>query len=192
VPGRVFTETERTRLGAFPSEISEPDLIRYFTLSVSDLEFVRQQRGDHIAWALPYSYARYVTWGSAPMILPPFRRRPSPSWPISSRSLPGRFMPMGRDLRLGRGFCNRFNPTWDFTTQRARTYGRWPTGYWRAPWHDKSGLLFQLACEHLRAEKIVRPDVTRLERLASSCSICVARFSSSAHRAHELGFATTH
>ncbi len=31
--------------------------------------------------------------------------------------------------------------------------------------HDKSGLLFQLACEHLRAEKIVRPGVTRLERL---------------------------
>jgi hypothetical protein len=35
----------------------------------------------------------------------------------------------------------------------------------RALEHDKSGLLFQLACEHLRAEKIVRPGVTRLERL---------------------------
>jgi hypothetical protein len=47
VPGRVFTESERKRLGAFPSEIVELDLIRYFTLSGSDLEFVRQQRGDH-------------------------------------------------------------------------------------------------------------------------------------------------
>jgi len=33
VPGRVFTETKRTRLGAFPSEISELDLIRYYNLS---------------------------------------------------------------------------------------------------------------------------------------------------------------
>ena len=46
MPGRVFTESERKRLDAFPSEIVELDLIRYFTLSGSDLEFVRQQRGD--------------------------------------------------------------------------------------------------------------------------------------------------
>jgi hypothetical protein len=44
VPGRVFTESERKRLDAFPSEIAELDLIRYFTLSGSDLVFVRQQR----------------------------------------------------------------------------------------------------------------------------------------------------
>jgi hypothetical protein len=29
VPGRVFTESERKRLDAFPSEIAELDLIRY-------------------------------------------------------------------------------------------------------------------------------------------------------------------
>ena len=28
MPGRVFTEPERTRMGAFPSEIAEPDMIR--------------------------------------------------------------------------------------------------------------------------------------------------------------------
>jgi len=62
VPGRVFTETERRRLGAFPSEISEPDLIRYFTLSVSNLEFVRQQRGDHnrLGFALQLCALRYL------------------------------------------------------------------------------------------------------------------------------------
>ena len=35
----------------------------------------------------------------------------------------------------------------------------------RALEHDKPSLLFQLACEHLHAEKIVRPGVTRIERL---------------------------
>ena len=47
MPGRVFTELERKRLDAFPSEIAELDLIRYFTLSGSDLELVKEQRGDH-------------------------------------------------------------------------------------------------------------------------------------------------
>jgi uncharacterized protein DUF4158 len=28
-------------------------------------------------------------------------------------------------IRLGRDIRNRFNATWDFTTQRARTYVRW-------------------------------------------------------------------
>ena len=47
MPGRIFTPQERKRLDAFPSEIGESDLIRYFTLSGSDLDLVRRQRGDH-------------------------------------------------------------------------------------------------------------------------------------------------
>jgi uncharacterized protein DUF4158 len=35
----------------------------------------------------------------------------------------------------------------------------------RALEHDKPSLLFQLVCDHLRAEKIVRPGITLLERL---------------------------
>jgi TnpA family transposase len=62
VPGRVFTETKRTRLGAFPSEISELDLIRYYNLSGFEREFVRQQRGDHnrLGFALQLCALRYL------------------------------------------------------------------------------------------------------------------------------------
>ena len=62
MPGRVFTESERRRLDAFPSEIVESDLIRYFTLSASDLELVRQQRGDHnrLGFALQLCALRYL------------------------------------------------------------------------------------------------------------------------------------
>lgn len=62
MPGRVFTESERRRLDAFPSEIVESDLIRYFTLSGSDLELVRRQRGDHIrlGFALQLCALRYL------------------------------------------------------------------------------------------------------------------------------------
>ena len=62
MPGRVFTESERKRLDAFPSEIAELDLIRYFTMSGSDLEFVRQQRDDHnrLGFALQLCALRYL------------------------------------------------------------------------------------------------------------------------------------
>ena len=106
---------------------------------------------------------------------------------------PGALHAYGTRPQIRTGLPQQIQPHLGFhdaTREDLRALANWLLA--RALEHDKSGLLFQLACEHLRAEKIVRPDVTRLERLASSCSICVARFSSSAHRAHELGFATTH
>jgi hypothetical protein len=62
VPRRIFTPQERKRLDAFPSEIAEADLIRYFTLSRSDLDLVRRQRGDQnrIGFALQLCALRYM------------------------------------------------------------------------------------------------------------------------------------
>ena len=62
MPGRIFTPQERKRLDAFPSEIAEADLIRYFTLSHSDLDLVRRQRGDQnrIGFALQLCALRYM------------------------------------------------------------------------------------------------------------------------------------
>ncbi len=62
MPGRIFTPQERKRLDAFPSEIAEADLIRYFTLSRSDLDLVRRQRGDQnrIGFALQLCALRYM------------------------------------------------------------------------------------------------------------------------------------
>jgi TnpA family transposase len=62
VPGRIFTPQECKRLDAFPSEIGEADLIRYFTLSGCDLDLVRRQRGDHnrLGFALQLCALRYI------------------------------------------------------------------------------------------------------------------------------------
>jgi len=62
VPGRIFTPQERKRLDAFPSGIGESDLIRYFTLSGSDLDLVRRQRGDYnrLGFALQLCALRYI------------------------------------------------------------------------------------------------------------------------------------
>ncbi len=80
MPGRVFTDSERKRLDAFPSEIAELDLIRYFTLSGSDLEFVKKQRGDHnrLGFALQLCGLRYLGFCPDDLVTAPpadFRRR---------------------------------------------------------------------------------------------------------------------
>ena len=73
MPGRVFTESERRRLDAFPSEIVESDLIWYFTLSASDLELVRQQRGDHnrLGSALQLCALHYLGFCPDDLVTPP-------------------------------------------------------------------------------------------------------------------------
>ena len=166
MPGRVFTETERRRLGAFPSEISEPDLIRYFTLSESDLEFVRQQRGDHnrLGFALQLCALRYL--GFCPDDI-----AAAPSAPIAFvadqlQVAPGALHDYGARPQTRTGHLQQIQRHLGFhdaTREDLRALANWLLA--RALEHDKSGLLFQLACEHLRAEKIVRPGVTRLERL---------------------------
>ena len=51
----------------------------------------------------------------------------------------------------------------DATREDLRVLADWLLA--RALEHDKPSLLFQLVCDHLRAEKIVRPGITLLERL---------------------------
>ena len=73
---------------------------------------------------------------------------------------------MERDPKLARIICSKFSSTWDFVTQRAKIYAHSPTGCWHALWNTTSrGCCFRLAYEHLRTEKVVRPTVTRIERL---------------------------
>ena len=46
MPSVYFTEAERERLASFPEEISEEELITYYTLPEADLACVLQHRGD--------------------------------------------------------------------------------------------------------------------------------------------------
>jgi hypothetical protein len=66
VPGRIFTPQERKRLDAFPSEFAEADLIRYFTLSRSDLDLVRRQRGDQNRIGFALQALRAALYGLLP------------------------------------------------------------------------------------------------------------------------------
>src|SRR6266568_2012916 len=47
MPIGFLTDAERDRLNRFPVDIAPTDLLAYFTLSETDLEFIQTHRGDH-------------------------------------------------------------------------------------------------------------------------------------------------
>jgi TnpA family transposase len=166
VPGRIFTPQERKRLDAFPSEIGEADLIRCFTLSGSDLDLVRQQRGDHnrLGFALQLCALRYMGFSPdgleiVPTMAVAFVAEQLHASPAALRDYGARSQTRTEHLQqiqLHLGFR-------DATREDFSALADWLLT--RALEHDKPSLLFQVACEHLHAGKIIRPGVTRIERL---------------------------
>lgn len=59
---RLFNESERRRLERFPEEVITEDLIACFTLTTSDLERVRDHRGEanRLGFALQLGTMRYL------------------------------------------------------------------------------------------------------------------------------------
>jgi TnpA family transposase len=166
VPGRIFTPQERKRLDAFPSEIGEADLIRYFTLSRSDLDLVRRQRGDHnrLGFALQLCALRYIGFSPDDLEIIPttavaFAAEQLQASPAALHNYGVRSQTRTEHLQqiqLRLGFR-------DATREDFSTLADWLLT--RALEHDKPSLLYQLACEHLHAKKIIRLGVTRIERL---------------------------
>ncbi len=154
MPGRIFTPQERKRLDAFPSEIAEADLIRYFTLSHSDLDLVRRKRGDQnrIGFALQLCALRYMGFCPDDLEIVPttalafvadqLQASPAALHVYGARSQTRTEHLQQIQLRLG------FR---DATREDFRSLADWLLA--RALEHDKPSLLFQLACEHLHAEK---------------------------------------
>ena len=46
MPGQLFTDVERTRLGGFPAQVSHEDLVTFYTLTKSDRAEVSQCADD--------------------------------------------------------------------------------------------------------------------------------------------------
>jgi TnpA family transposase len=166
MPGSFLTDAERERLRRFPDEVSPEDLIAYFALTDRDRGLVQKQRRDHnrLGVAMQLCALRYL--GFVPARL----RAASPAavehlarqLDVDSRCL-GRYGERSQtrtahlqDVLAHLGF------------RKARTTDLKALKVWlveRALEHDRPTLLFQLTCERLRADKVVRPGLTRLERL---------------------------
>src|SRR4051794_39093686 len=166
VPGSFLNDTERERLRRFPPEIPSEDLIGYFTLSERDQLLVRGQRRDHnrLGFALQVCALRYLGFVPAKLHSAP---------PAAVGHLAEQLGVAPRCLaKYGERSQTRTSHLQEVLVhlgfRKARPGDLSALKTWlvaRALEHDRPSLLFQLACEKLRTDKVVRPELTCLERM---------------------------
>jgi TnpA family transposase len=166
MPGRFLSRAERERLSHFPLDVSDNDLITYFTLTSADMDAIRKQRRSHnqLGFALLLCALRYL--GFLPLDL---NRVPAKAVTFVAEQLeidaeglasyasraPTRREHL-RSIMAHVGF-RRTGPT----EREALT--QWLVE--RSLEHDRPSSLLQLACERLYKQRLVRPAITTVERI---------------------------
>ena len=187
MPGQFFTKAEREKFQSFPSEPTEADIITFFTLSSQEIALVKKRTGNlnRLAFAIQLGALRYL--GFVPDEL-----SQTPRTIINYLAEQLKIDPKGLDNYYQRP------STKTNQLQQIRLHLGWrkPTSsdlvLWenwlldRALEHDRPTLLFQLLCDQLRSEKIVRPGVTIFERMVSN-----ARFRATTETFRRLEFLLT-
>lgn len=166
MPGQFLTIAEREQLSSFPPCPTSEDIITFFTLSQPEIILAQKRSGDlnRLVFAIQLGALRYLGFvpdevSKTPLVIVEY---------LSSQ------------LHLNSGGIENYQQRPNTRTaqlQQIREILGWrkPTHLdlllwekWlldRAMEHDRPSLLFQLLCDKLRIEKIVRPAVTTLERM---------------------------
>src|SRR5436305_3023262 len=169
MPLGFLTDGERARLNRFPEHIPEDDLSAFFLLSEADHHVINRQREAHtrLGFALQLCALRYL--GFAPddlsttpeeVVLYVARQLDVPAAAIHA---------YGQRIKTRTAHLQQVQAYLGFRT--ATPLDLYALQTWlgeRALEHDKPSLLLQLACDKLRREQIVRPGLTRLERLVAT------------------------
>jgi hypothetical protein len=165
----VFSVDEFDRLRGFPVP-TRPDLIRYFTLSPADAEFVAGHRG--MSNRLGVAVQLCTLWWLG---FVPDRVSDAPIEAVARLA-----EVLGCDREVLADYGEREQTRTDHLA-RVVAYAGWTTAtlserkgldeflFARALEHDSPRLLFTAACEYLRAVRVVRPGVVNvLERVAAA------------------------
>lgn len=165
---QLFTEAERARRNRFPEVIVYEDLVTFFTLSEHDLEGLPRSRVPHnrLGYALQLCALRFM--GFVPDDLsttPPeavvFVAQQLAVEPVVLAAYGARAHTRQDHLQAAQAHLGyRKVRKKDF-----QVFADWLLE--RALEHDKPTLLYELTCEKLRTEQLLRPGVTRLERLVA-------------------------
>lgn len=161
-----LTNSERERLSTYPPDIPGRDLGRFFTLTAKDMAEVGRQRGDHnrLGFTLQLCTLRYLGFIPENLLEPPAAilkllagQLAVP--PSALMAYGGREQTRSDHLAQALHYLGyrRATPL-DFLNLEL-----WLTE--RALEHDRPTFLLHAALERLLWERIVRPGLTRLERL---------------------------
>ena len=169
MPIGFLTATDRDRLNHFPAQIPDEDLRAFFLLTEADQRVINTQREAHtrLGFALQLCALRYL--GFAPddlsttpeeVLLYVARQLEVPAAAIHS---------YGQRAKTRTTHLQQIQAYLGFRT--ATPLDLYALQTWlgeRALEHDKPSLLLQLACDKLRRDQVVRPGLTRLERLIAT------------------------
>ena len=164
-----LTDAQRERLNRFPDDIPHDDLSAYFTLSEADIKEINHQRHEHtrLGFAVQLCTLRYL--GFAPDDLSPVSPTVIEFIAHQLDLTPAAIQEYGRRIHTRTDHFLRVQSYLGFrkaTTVDLDGLTRWLLQ--RALEHDKPTLLLQLACEYLHCQQIVRPGISRLERVVST------------------------
>lgn len=169
MPVGFLTDAERERLDRFPSEVTQEDVIAFFTLSPTDRDQIPKNSGAHnrLGVALQLGALRFLGFcpddlGTAPPVIVEYL---AIQLGISVEALAaygGRDQTRTNHLRHVQAYLGFRRANVD----DVRRLGEWLLE--RALKHDRPSLLLHLACEHLHASRIVRPGITQLERIVAA------------------------
>lgn len=166
MPGRFLTDADYARLTTFPSDLLEEDVLTFYTLSADDLLLTQTHRGEanHLGFALQLDTMRLLgfcpdTLQAAPPTVIAYLAR-------QLRIAPDAFQHYGKRTQTRTDHLQEIYAYLQFriaTPTDLKSLGTWLVN--RALEHAKPTLLLQLAAEKLYRDRIVRPGITRLERM---------------------------
>jgi len=169
MPVSFLTDRDRERLECFPADIPLADIRTCFTLAPSDVALVKEQRGDYnrLGFALHLCALRYLGFVPTDLASAPEHVAAYVAGQIGAD--PDALSAYGRRDATRTAHFQEALAHLGFrrsNDEDLQTLTAWLLE--RALEHDKPTLLFQLSCERLHREKIVRPGVTRLEKIVAA------------------------
>ena len=169
MPVSFLSETERVRFSSFPADLSDDDLIAYFTLSDSDLKQIptTSTPPNQIGFALQLLLLRFLGF-----YLPELKSLPEAVINYVASQIGVECEQLNfygeRDATLTahrqavESYLGFNHPT----DENYRLIGEWLLE--RALEHDRPILLLQLLCERFLTEKLIRPGFSVVERMVAA------------------------
>jgi TnpA family transposase len=169
MPVDFLTDAERERWQCVPPTIPQDDLYVFFLLSEDDIREVRRQRDpqNRLGYALQLCLLRYLGFVPDDLQATPHE---VVTFVAEQLDIDPSVLPFYASRRRTQT-DHQLHVQAYLKFRRATPLDFYAVHTWlveRALEHDKPTLLLQLACEKLYREKIVRPGVTRLERLVAT------------------------
>ena len=166
MPGQFLTKSEREQLSSFPASPTENDVITFFGLSVEEIALISKRSGElnRLVLAIQLGALRYLGFvpddiSQTPSVIVEYLASQLNLNPKGLSTYQQRPNTRSSQLQRIRKILGWKKPT----SRDLLSWSNWLLD--RAMEHDRPSLLFQLLCEKLKVEKIVRPAVTTLERM---------------------------